>query len=391
MGIVDFTNPDAANWYKGKLKKLMDIGVDCFKTDFGERIPVDVQYFDGSDPVKMHNYYTYLYNKAVYELMKENAPTNECVLFARSATAGSQKFPVHWGGDCTAEYESMAESLRGGLSLSLCGFGFWSHDISGFESTATPDLYKRWSAFGLLSTHSRLHGSNSYRVPWLFDEEAVEVLRFFTELKCSLMPYLYACACETSMTGIPVMRAMVLEFSDDPTCRFLDLQYMLGDSLLVAPIFNKDGNVSYYLPSGIWTNFITGDRVLGGCWKNETHDYMSIPLMVRPSSIIAVGDTESRPDYDYSDNVVFHIFELADRSEASTAVYNIKGEKELTANAKRNGNVIEFTLEGEKEKWKILLRGVNQISNVKGGTFEVLQTGTMIIPDTDTSMLIIEV
>lgn len=390
MGIVDFTNPDAANWYKVKLKKLIDMGVDCFKTDFGERIPVDVQYFDGSDPVKMHNYYTYLYNKTVYELMEEKVGTKECVLFARSATAGSQKFPVHWGGDCTAEYESMAESLRGGLSLSLCGFGFWSHDISGFESTATPDLYKRWSAFGLLSTHSRLHGSSTYRVPWLFDEEAVEVVRFFARLKCTLMPYLYACACEASVTGIPVMRAMVLVFSEDPTCHFLDLQYMLGDSLLVAPIFNEKGTVSYYLPAGIWTNFITGEKVSGGGWINETHDYMSIPLMVRPGSIIAVGENQNQPDYDYTDNVVFHVFELGDGSEASTEVYNINGEKALTAHAKRHGKVIEFMLEGERGNWKLLLRGVDKVSSVKGGSFEVLQTSTLIIPDKHTSKLIME-
>ena len=230
MGLVDFTNPDAVNWYKGKLKKLIDMGVDCFKTDFGERIPTDVVYCDGSDPVKMHNYDTYLYNKAVFEVLEESLGKGEAALFARSATTGSQQFPVHWGGDCSATYDSMAETLRGGLSLCLSGFGFWSHDISGFERTAPPDIYKRWSAFGLLSTHSRLHGSDSYRVPWLFDEEAVDVLRFFTKLKCSLMPYMFGAAVDASRKGIPVMRAMVLEFADDPTCSFLDRQYMLGDA-----------------------------------------------------------------------------------------------------------------------------------------------------------------
>ena len=173
MGLVDFTNPDAVKWYTGKLKTVLDCGVDCFKTDFGERIPVDVVYHDGSDPQAMHNYYTYLYNQAVFNLLKEVKGENEAVLFARSATAGSQKFPVHWGGDCSANYPSMAETLRGGLSFAMSGFSFWSHDISGFESTATPDLYKRWCAFGLMSTHSRLHGSTSYRVPWLFDEEVL--------------------------------------------------------------------------------------------------------------------------------------------------------------------------------------------------------------------------
>ncbi|HUX36519.1 MAG TPA: alpha-xylosidase, partial [Rectinemataceae bacterium] len=170
MGLVDFTNPEARAWYQGFLRALLRQGVGSFKTDFGERIPTDVVWHDGSDPEKMHNYYTYLYNETVFEVLEEEKGRGKALVFARSATAGGQKFPVHWGGDCSATYPSMAESLRGGLSLGLSGFGFWSHDISGFEATATPDLYKRWAAFGLLSSHSRLHGNESYRVPWLFDE-----------------------------------------------------------------------------------------------------------------------------------------------------------------------------------------------------------------------------
>ena len=196
MGIVDFTNPDACQWYGDKLRALLDMGVDCFKTDFGERIPTDVAYFDGSDPRKMHNFYSYLYNKVVFNVLEEARGVGEAALFARSATAGGQQFPVHWGGDCYSSFESMAESLRGGLSLCLSGFGFWSHDIGGFEGTPPAEVYKRWIAFGLLSSHSRLHGSSSYRVPWQFDDEAVDVLRFFTKLKCRLMPYLFAQAVE---------------------------------------------------------------------------------------------------------------------------------------------------------------------------------------------------
>ncbi|MDE5950701.1 MAG: alpha-xylosidase, partial [Acetatifactor sp.] len=191
MAIVDFTNPEAWKWFQDKLEVLLDMGVDCFKTDFGERIPTEAVYFDGSDPKKMHNYYTYLYNKCVYELLERKRGKGQAVLFARSATVGGQKFPVHWGGDCWSDYESMEESLRGGLSLLMSGFGFWAHDIGGFEHTSTPDVYKRWVAFGLLSSHSRLHGSTSYRVPWVYDDEAVDVCRFFTRQKARLMPYLY--------------------------------------------------------------------------------------------------------------------------------------------------------------------------------------------------------
>ena len=215
LAIVDFTNPEATKWYQSKLKMLLDMGVDCFKTDFGERIPTDAVYYNGADSVKMHNYYTYLYNKAVYEVLEQERGKEEAILFARSATAGGQKFPVHWGGDCWSDYESMEESLRGGLSLTSSGFGFWSHDIGGFESQSTPDVYKRWAAFGLLSTHSRLHGSTSYRVPWVYDEESVDVVRFFTRLKLHLLPYLYSSAVHTSETGIPMMRSMMLEFEED--------------------------------------------------------------------------------------------------------------------------------------------------------------------------------
>ncbi len=280
MGFVDFTNPAACEWYASKLKALVDMGVDCFKTDFGERIPTDAAYFDGSDPERMHNYYTYLYNQTVFDMLVREKGEGEAVVFARSATTGGQKFPVHWGGDNMATYPSMAETLRGGLSLGMSGFGYWSHDISGFTDTATPDLYKRWVAFGLLSSHSRLHGSTSARMPWLFDDEAIDVLRFFNNLKKSIMPYLMDMAGEAHAHGTPMLRAMPLEFPDDATCRYLDTQYMLGSVLLVAPIFSEQGEVTYYLPAGEWRNLLTGEVVSGGAWHTETHGYQSLPLWV---------------------------------------------------------------------------------------------------------------
>lgn len=382
MGIVDFTNPEACEWYANHLRRLIDMGVDCFKTDFGERIPTDVVYYNGADPQKMHNYYTYLYNKVVYDVLAEKRGKNEAVLFARSATAGSQQFPVHWGGDCYATYESMAESLRGGLSLGLSGFGFWSHDIGGFENTASADLYKRWTAFGLLSSHSRLHGNQSYRVPWLFDEEAVDVTRFFTKLKCKLMPYIYTQAVKTANEGIPMMRAMVLEFSDDPACDYLDRQYMFGDSLLVAPIFNEDGLASYYLPEGTWTHLLSNKQVEGGKWYKETYDYMSLPLFVRPNSIIAFGNSDTSPVYDYVDNVELHVFALEEGKEASTHVCNVNGEIELSVTAKREENKITIEVNKETSKhWTIVLRGIYQYSDIVGATSENTTFGLKVIPE----------
>lgn len=249
MGLVDFTNPAAREWFKDKVKALLNQGVDAIKTDFGERIPRDVVWYDGSPKLSMHNWYTQLYNQAVFEAIEETYGKGNACLYARSATVGGQQQPVHWGGDCESTFNGMAQSLRAGLSLASSGFGFWSHGIGGFEGAfPDPAVYKRWVAFGMLGSHSRLHGSTVYRVPWLFDEEdekngvalvpgqtAVDVVREFTKLKLELMPYVYQLGLQPHVNGTPVMRSMFVEFPDDPACRTLDRQYMFGPSMLVAP------------------------------------------------------------------------------------------------------------------------------------------------------------
>ena len=384
MALVDFTNPAACKWFQDKLEVLLDMGVDCFKTDFGERIPTeDVVYYDGSDPVKMHNYYTYLYNKTVYELLQRKRGKDDAVLFARSATAGGQKFPVHWGGDCWSNYEAMAESMRGGLSLTMSGFGYWSHDIGGFEDTSTPDVYKRWAAFGLLSTHSRFHGSTSYRVPWAYDDEAVDVVRFFTKLKLSLTPYLYSSAVRTSRTGVPMMRSMVLEFENDPVCQYLDRQYMLGDSLLVAPIFNDRGEAYYYLPEGTWTNYLTGETVEGGVWRKEHHDYMSIPLWARENTILPVNYGLKHAADSYKEGLELKVIGLKDQAE--TTVYEDQKEI-LQVSVAKDGGKISIKAAGDQA---FTLRFVNcTIKNVQGAEFT--QSGTdSIVTVTDPSKEII--
>jgi alpha-D-xyloside xylohydrolase len=308
MGLVDFTNPEATRWYQDKLRVLLGQGVDAFKTDFGERIPLGVDYFDGSSPERMHNWYTQLYNRAVFDLLVEERGEGEAVLFARSATVGGQAMPVHWGGDSTSSYESMAETLRGGLSLAMSGFGFWSHDIGGFEGTPDAGVFKRWTAFGLLSSHSRFHGSSSYRVPWVFDDEAVDVTRLFTKLKLRLMPYLHAAGLEATAHGTPVLRPMPFEFPHDPAVGHLDRQYMLGADLLVAPVFTADGSVEVYLPSGTWTHHLTGETVIGPAWRAERHGFDSLPLYVRDGAVLAVGARDDRPDYDYLDRLELRVY-----------------------------------------------------------------------------------
>ena len=373
MGIVDFTNPAAWAWYQEKLRALLDQGVDCFKTDFGERIPTDVVYYDGSDPELMHNYYPYLYNKCVFDLLEAYKGRGQACLFARSATVGGQKFPVHWGGDCSSNYLSMAESLRAGLSLCLSGFGFWSHDISGFEGTAPADVYKRWAAFGLLSTHSRLHGSNSYRVPWLFGEEAVDVLRKFTNLKCTLMPYLYSAAVEAHQTGVPAMRAMLLEFPEDIPCQDLDRQYMLGERLLVAPVFTKEGDVDYYLPAGTWTNLLDNRVVEGGRWLREVHDFMSLPLMVRENTLLPIGADDQNVEYDYGKDLTLHLFALKDQARAD--VKDMYGNPMLTARAKNEGGSATLTFEGRAQNLSVVLRNVHQVKDLTGAEVQDTELG----------------
>ncbi|WP_062465273.1 alpha-xylosidase [Demequina soli] len=308
MALVDFTNPAARAWFQDFIRVLVRQGVDAIKTDFGERIPTDVVWHDGSSPETMHNLYTQLYNEAVWEALVEERGEGDAVLFARSATAGGQTMPVHWGGDNSSSYVSMAETLRGGLSLMSSGFGYWSHDIGGFEGTPDAGVFKRWLAFGLMSSHSRLHGSSSYRVPWAFDDEAVDVARTFTKLKLSLMPYLYTASVETATTGVPMMRPMFLAFPGDPATQHLDRQYMLGDSLLVAPVMSESGEVSLYLPEGEWTSLLTGERVAGGRWRREVHGFDSMPLYVRPGTVLARGTRDDRPDYDYLADVELVVY-----------------------------------------------------------------------------------
>lgn len=357
MGLVDFTNPAARAWYAGKLRTLLEMGVDSFKSDFGERIPTDVVWHDGSDPERMHNFYSYLYNQAVFDVLREHRGEGDAVLFARSATAGGQKFPVHWGGDCESTFESMAESLRGGLSLTMSGFGFWSHDIGGFEGRPDPAVFKRWIPFGLLSSHSRLHGNQTYRVPWLFDEEAVDVLRAFTRLKARLMPYLFGAAVTAHREGVPVMRPMVAEFPDDPACPYLDRQYMLGDSLLVAPVFSASGRTSYYLPEGRWTHLLTGDVVAGPLWVTETCGFDSVPVYVRPGTVLPIGARDDVPDYAYHDGVTLRAYELSDGLVVTVDVPALDGGVAASFAVAREGDAIRVRRTGPPTPWRVQLPG----------------------------------
>jgi alpha-D-xyloside xylohydrolase len=215
-----------------------------------------------------------------------------------------------------------------------------------------------------------------YKVPWNFDEEAVEVLRFFTKLKCRLMPYIFSCAVEAHKKGIPVMRPMILEFPDDPTCSYLDKQYMLGESLLVAPIFSETGEVTYYLPDGIWTHLLTGERMEGGRWRTERYDYFGLPLFVRPNTILPTGNTDNRPDYDYADGVTLNVFEI---SSKTANVYNTSGDLELSVKVERKENEIRVeVLRDSGKPWKLFFWN-ERVEDSEGAEIEETEKGTAVI------------
>lgn len=381
MALVDFTHPAARTWYTAHLRRLLEMGVDSFKTDFGERIPTDVVYHDGSDPVRMHNHYSVLYNETVFDLLEEVRGKGNAVVFARSSHTSGQRFPVHWSGDSDSTFASMAECLRGGLSLGLCGFGFWSHDIGGFEGLPDPALYKRWLAFGLLSSHSRLHGSSSYRVPWSYNDEACAVLRHFTKLKCRLMPYLYSAAVEAHAKGTPMLRPMILEYPVDPACLHLDQQYFLGGSLLVVPVFSADGWVDYYLPEGQWTDFITGQIVAGGRWCRTQHDFYTLPLLARPGSVIALGATDDRPDYDWTRHLIFRLYQLSDGAIAECAIPTLRGEAGIHFRAERRGSELTIDVSGPAlTGWQLQLPGTRSVGARGGGTVTLDPVGLVVTP-----------
>lgn len=360
MGLVDFTNPEATKWYQGQLRRLIRQGVDTFKTDFGERIPVEgVAWHDGSDPARMHNYYTQLYNHAVFEVLTQERGPGEAVLFARSATAGGQQFPVHWGGDCESSYAAMAQTLRGGLSLAMSGFGYWSHDIGGFEGTPDPGVFKRWLAFGLLSSHSRLHGSGSVRVPWAFDEESVAVTRRFTQLKFSLMPYLALTAEQATSEGVPMMRPMVLEFPEDPGTHHVETQYLLGGQLCVSPVFRADGVAQTYLPAGRWTHLLDGSVVQGPVWVERTYGYDSLGLWVRPGTVLPVGVGGDSPEYAWADGVVLQLYELPPGFDQTITVPGGAGSP-ATFRVRRLGEQITVSSQDAQSSWSAVLVGTGR-------------------------------
>lgn len=286
---VDFTNPAACAWWRECHRPLFEIGVDVMKTDFGEQVAGDVVAHNGDRGGRLHNVYPLLYNRCVFEASERAHGRGEALVWGRSGWAGSQRYPVQWGGDPQADWEGLAASIRGGLSWGMSGVPFYSHDIGGFYGgPPEPELYVRWVQAGVMSSHTRLHGIGP-REPWHFGEEAERIVRDWFRRRYRLLPYLEACTVEAAETGLPVMRAMPLAFPGHRPAWAYEEQYLLGPALLVAPVLGPGGEVELYLPPGAWYDLLTGERLVGPRLLRLTVPLAELPVYGRGGRLLPLG------------------------------------------------------------------------------------------------------
>lgn len=286
-GCLDYSNPAMAAWIGEKFQALFRLGVAAIKVDFGEGAPVDGRYHGFPGPA-MHNLYPLLYNRVIFEATEAFFGPGQAVIWARSTWAGSQRYPVHWSGDGVAMWADLPSTLRAGLSLGLSGFPFWSHDIGGFVGIPSPDLYARWVQLGMFSSHARAHGAPP-REPWRFGPRTEAIYRQYAELRYRLLPYIYSQAVAAAAASLPMLRALVIEYQDDPTVATIEDQYLFGDSVLVAPILTPTNRRRVYLPAGTWLDFWTKEAMNGGRWLEVEAPLEVLPLWVRAGAILPLG------------------------------------------------------------------------------------------------------
>lgn len=326
VGIIDFTNPDAVAWFKDMLRPHLKIGADVFKTDFGEGVPPGVIAHNGMRGTELHNLYALLYNDAVAEVTAEVTGRSGMV-WGRSTYTGGQRHAAQWGGDPDCTFPAMASTLRGGLSIGVCGHAFWSHDIGGFHTRPTPELFIRWAQFGLFSPLSRAHGMST-RLPWDYGEEAERIFRKYVDLRYRLMPYIYTCAEESSRTSLPIIRPLVLEFPDDPHTFTMDLQYLFGPDLMVAPIYNSEGRRPVYFPAGTWIDYWSHEVIEGPQTRTVNAPLDVLPLYVRANALIPTTAPQQHLTNAPFDKVTFEGYLL---STGACEMFDTDGVTQITA------------------------------------------------------------
>jgi alpha-D-xyloside xylohydrolase len=348
--VLDFSNPETVKWYQDKLANLLRMGVGAIKVDFGEGAPINGLYASGRTGLYEHNLYPLRYNKAVADITKQI--TGDSIIWARSAWAGSQRYPLHWGGDAENTNSAMAAELRGGLSFGLSGFTYWSHDVGGFVERSPRSLYRRWMAFGVLTSHTRAHGAPP-REPWEYDEALTDDFRRALDLKYSIMPYIYAQAKDSSAHGFPMLRTLFFEYPNDPTSWLIEDEYMFGSSLLVAPMFDDAVERSVYLPPGSWIDYQSGKVYGGGEWHRIAPGKIPVVLLVKDHSVIPhLKVAQSTSEMDWND-VELRIFSTDD-SQASGSFCLPTGDLQpLTMDVKGSGGVLRQDPLRGKVKWRI--------------------------------------
>lgn len=302
--VLDFSNPETVSWYQDKIGNLLKEGVSVIKVDFGEAAPKNGLYHSGRTGFYEHNLYPLRYNKAVADITKKI--TGETIIWARSAWAGSQRYPLHWGGDAANTNSAMAAELRGGLSFGLSGFSFWSHDIGGFVNKKPEDLYRRWLPFGMLSSHTRSHGAPPTE-PWGYGEDFMNAFRLADNMRYELMPYIYAQAKDCSERGLPMVRALFVEYPHDPGSWLVDDEYLFGSDMLVAPLFEDVASRNVYLPPGDWIDYQTGKAYSGG-WHSIEAGKIPVVVLVRDGAVIphiALAQSTAQMDWSKLELTVF--------------------------------------------------------------------------------------
>ncbi|WP_442902269.1 TIM-barrel domain-containing protein [Flavobacterium sp. C4GT6] len=351
--VLDFSNPETVKWYQAKLKHLMDQGVAVFKVDFGEAAPAEGIYHSGRTGFYEHNLYPLRYNKAVAELtQREKGYT---LIWARSTWAGSQRYPLHWGGDAATTNGAMSATLRGGLSLGLCGFSFWSHDVGGFVTKSPEELYKRWTPFGMLTSHVRSHGEPPTE-PWLYSEDFLKSFRNADNMRYELMPYIYAQAKESSEKGLPMMRALFVEYPQDAGSWLIDNEYLFGSDMLVAPLFEEVTERDVYLPPGQWVDYQT-KKVYNGGWHRIAAGELPIIVLVKSGTAIPhIKLAQSTKDMDWS-KLTLKVYAAEGTTTATAKVYLPEGKALQNIKLTKKGNGFEVDsnpLSGEttfKTEW----------------------------------------